>query len=156
LRSERRVVITGLGVVSPIGIGPEAYWSSLAWGRGGVDTIRAFPVEGLPCDVGGEVRGFDPMAYSLPRSKKAQRKSPKYMARRIQLGVAAAMMAVTDAGLADGGVDPARLGVDLGAGLISSELDELAPAITRSSAAGRFDYRTWGQDGIPMIDPIWL
>jgi 3-oxoacyl-[acyl-carrier-protein] synthase II len=156
LRTERRVVITGLGIVSPIGIGVDAYWSALAEGRGGVDTIRAFPVSGLPTDVGGEVRGFDPMAFSLPKSKKAQRKSLKYMARDIQLAVAAAMMAFIDAGLVDGGIEPARLGFDLGAGLISSELDELAPAIAISSGSGSFDYRLWGREGIPIIDPIWL
>jgi 3-oxoacyl-[acyl-carrier-protein] synthase II len=96
------------------------------------------------------------MAWSLPKSKRAQKKSLKYMARDIQLAVTAAMMAVADAGLAEGGVEPARFGVDLGAGLISSELDELAPAITHSASGGSFDYRTWGQEGIPMIDPIWL
>lgn len=156
LRSERRVVITGLGIVSPLGMGPDANWSALAAGRGGVDTIRSFPVDGLPTNVGGEVKGFDPMAYALPRSKRAQKKSLKYMARDIQLAVTAAMMAVTDAGLAEGGVDPTRFGVDLGAGLISSELDELAPAITHASASGAFDFRVYGRDGIPMIDPIWL
>jgi len=158
LRSERRVVITGLGIVSPIGVGPDAYWSALSGGRGGVDTIRAFPVDGLPTDVGGEVRGFDPKAHALPRLLKSLRKSLKYMARDIQLAVAAAMMAVTDAGLAEPGrVDPTRFGVDLGAGLISSELNELAPAITLSSTeSGAFDYRTWGREGIPGIEPIWL
>lgn len=156
LRTERRVVITGLGVVSPIGIGADAYWSALSQGRGGVDTIHSFRVEGLPNNVGGEVRGFDPMAFALAKSKRAQKKSLKYMARDIQLAVTAAMMAVTDAGLGEGGVDPSRFGVDLGAGLISTELDELAPAITHSAASGTFDYAVYGREGIPMIDPIWL
>src|SRR5262249_3741645 len=101
LRSQRRVGITGLGIVSPLGVRPDANWSALAAGRGGVDTLRAFPVGGLPTSAAGEVRDFDPMAHALPRSKKAQRKSLKYMARDIQLAVAAAMMAVADAGLAD-------------------------------------------------------
>ena len=156
LRSERRVVITGLGVVSPIGIGVDACWSALAGGRGGVDTIRLFAIDGVPNNVGGEVRGFDPMAYTLPKSKRAQKKSLKYMARDIQLAVSAAMMAVIDAGLGEGGVDPSRFGVDLGAGLISSELDELAPAITHATESGQFDYALYGREGIPMIDPIWL
>ena len=58
------------------------------------------------------------------------------MARDIQLAVAAAQLAVADAGLVDGGVDPTRIGIDLGAGLISSELDELAPAIGHAFEAG--------------------
>lgn len=157
LRSERRVVITGLGIVSPIGIGSDAFWTSIAEGRGGVGPIAAFPVDGLPTNVGGEVRDFDAAALALPKFKKVLRKSLKYMARDIQLAVAAAQLAVADAGLLEGGVDPTRFGVDLGAGLISSELDELAPAIALSSAAsGSFDYGVWGREGIPIIQPIWL
>ena len=67
-RSERRVVITGLGLVSPIGIGPDAYWAALAEGRGGVRADPAFPVAGLPNDVGGEVLDFDPKALRRCRS----------------------------------------------------------------------------------------
>ncbi len=157
LRSERRVVITGLGIVSPIGIGCNAYWSALSERRGGVDTIRSFPVEGLPTNVGGEVRGFDAKSHAIPKYRKVLAKSLKYMARDIQLAVSAALLAVADAGLVDGGVDPTRFGVDLGAGLISTELDELAPAIALASAAtGSFNYKTWGREGIPMITPIWL
>jgi 3-oxoacyl-[acyl-carrier-protein] synthase II len=156
-RPERRVVITGLGLVSPIGNGPDAFWSALAEGRGGVAPIRAFPVHDLPNDVGGEVVGFDPKAYAIPKHRKALTKSLKYMARDIQLAVAAAQVAVADAGLADGGVDPTRIGVDLGAGLISSELDELAPAINNAFGDhGDFDYHAWGREGIGLIPPIWL
>jgi 3-oxoacyl-[acyl-carrier-protein] synthase II len=157
LRSERRVVITGLGLVSPIGIGTEAFWSALAESRGGIDHIKAFAIEGLPSNVGGEILNFDARQYAIPKLRKAMSKSLKYMARDIQLAVAAAQMAVADAGLADGGVDPTRIGVDLGAGLISSELDELAPAVhTAFGSNGRFDYQAYGREGIPLIQPIWL
>ncbi len=157
LRSERRVVITGLGIVSPIGVGLDAFWSSLAAGKGGVDTIESFSVEGLPTNVGGEVRRFDLKASALPKYRRTLGKSLKYMARDIQLAVAAAQLAVADAGLLDGGVDPTRFGVDIGAGLISSELDELAPAITHAShATGTFDFETWGRESIPMIQPLWM
>ena len=155
-RHEKRVVITGLGLISPIGIGLEAYWASLSAGRGGVRPIEAFTIEGLPNRIGGEVRGFDPRALTIPKHKKALVKSLKYMARDIQLAVAAAELAIQDAGLVDGGVDPARFGLDLGAGLISTELDELAPAILASSRTGSFDYQEWGKEGIPLIPPIWL
>ena len=79
------------------------------------------------------------------------------MARDIQLAVAAAQLAVADAGLVDGGVDPTRIGIDLGAGLISSELDELAPAISHAyRTAEIFDFQAWGRESIGMIEPIWL
>ncbi len=71
--------------------------------------------------------------------------------------MAASQQAVADAGLVDGGVDPTRIGIDLGAGLISSELDELAPAIVHAYEAGRaFDFQVWGRESIGMIEPIWL
>src|SRR5438270_547324 len=121
LRSERRVVITGLGLITPIGIGAPAVRAALAEGRGAIRPIKAFPVDGLPTNAAAEVDGFDPKAHVLPKHKKALAKSLKYMARDIQLAVAAAELAVADAGLADGGVAPDRIGVDLGAGLISTE-----------------------------------
>jgi 3-oxoacyl-[acyl-carrier-protein] synthase II len=163
LRSERRVVITGLGLVSPLGVGPEELWAALAAGRGAVRRIAAFPVEGLANDVGAEVPDFSPKTwpkkYALPdpEHRKALTKSLKYMARDIQLAVAAAELAFGDAGLVGAGVDPTRIGVDLGAGLISTELDELAPAITLASqAGGHFDYHVWGRESISQIPPIWL
>jgi 3-oxoacyl-[acyl-carrier-protein] synthase II len=79
------------------------------------------------------------------------------MARDIQLAVAAAQLAIKDAGLSEGGVNPTRIGIDLGAGLISSELDEIAPAIGHATSNGSpFDYQTWGRESIRMIEPIWL
>jgi 3-oxoacyl-[acyl-carrier-protein] synthase II len=163
LRSERRVVITGLGLVCPLGAGLDPYWSALAEGRGAIRKLSAFPVDGLPNDAGGEVEDFDPKTWPKrfalpdPAHRKMLTKSLKYMARDIQLAVAAAEQAFADAGLAGGAVDPTRIGVDLGAGLISSELDELAPAITHAfGASGDFDYKVYGREGIPMIPPTWL
>ncbi len=157
LHTQRRVVITGLGVISPLGIGPDATWAALAAGRSGVAKIRAFNIDGLPNDAGGEIPDFDPRTLALPKHKRALGKSLKYMARDIQLAVAAAELAIADAGLADGGVDPTRIGVDLGAGLISSELEELAPAIAAASKdADTFDYAVYGKEGVPLIQPLWL
>src|SRR5262245_44443325 len=154
---DRRVVITGLGLVTPLGDRPDRVWTSLLDGRGAVRRLEAFRVAGLPNDVGAEVRGFDLKAYALPKCSKELSKSRKYMARDIQLAVASAQLGVADACLVDGGVDPTRIGIDLGAGLISSELDELAPAIYHACEAGRaFDFQVWGRESIGMIEPIWL
>ena len=157
LRSERRVVITGLGLITPIGIGASAVWSSLSSARGAVGRVKSFPVQGLPIDAAAEVVDFDPKAHALPQHKKALSKSLKYMARDIQLAVAAAELAFADSGLANGGVDPTRFGVDLGAGLISTEFDELAPAINiATDDDDTFDYEIYGRDGLKQIPPIWM
>ncbi len=159
-RTERRVVITGLGLVTPMGVGVEPLWAALADRRGVVGKIRAFPVDGLPTDVGGEVPNLDKKAMidlALPRLKKPLRKSLNFMARDIQLAVAAAQLAFHDAGLEGSELDPTRMGVDLGAGLISSELDELAPAIDAAyHGNGSFDFHAYARDGIGTITPIWL
>ena len=157
LGSERRVAITGLGLVTPLGRTPDSIWAAVSEGRGMVRPLEAFRIAGLPGDVGAEIQDFDLKKYSLPRYWNALRKTKKYLARDIQLAVAAAQLAVVDAGLADGGVDPTRIGIDLGAGLISSELDELAPAIGQAYGAGKsFDFQVWGRESIEMIEPIWL
>ena len=161
LRTERRVVITGLGLVSPLGIGTEPTWTALAGSRGAVRKIGAFAVEGLPNDVGGEVPGLDDdkamKAMALPRLRKEIGKKFKYMARDIQLSVTAAQLAFLDAGVEGAGVDPTRIGVDGGAGLISTELDELAPAIDAGfQNNGSFNYAAYAREGIGMITPIWL
>jgi 3-oxoacyl-[acyl-carrier-protein] synthase II len=142
--------------LTPYGVGAEPYAAGLAQSRGAVRAISAFPVDGLPCRAAAEVPDFDIRALALPKHRKTLTKSLKYMARDIQLAVAGAELAIADAGLADGGVDPTRIGLDLGAGLISTELDELAPAINMSSQNGKFDFGIYGREGIPAITPIWL
>ena len=155
--SERRVVITGLGLVTSLGDSPDRVWASLSAGRGTIRPLEAFQIAGLPTDAGAEIADFDLLNYALPKIRKPLKKSQKYMARDIQLAVAAAQLAVQDAGLTDGGVDPTRIGIDLGAGLISSELDEIAPAVAHATSNGTpFDYQTWGRESIRMIEPIWL
>lgn len=155
--TDRRVVITGLGLLTPLGIGPDALASGLLEGRTGVGRIRAFEVDGVPCGAAAEVPSFDIRSLAQPKHRKAITKNSKYMARDIQLAVAGAELAMADAGLADGGVEPTRIGLDLGAGLISSDLDELAPAVNVAMReGGTFDFELYGKEGLPTIPPIWL
>ncbi|QEH33983.1 3-oxoacyl-[acyl-carrier-protein] synthase 2 [Aquisphaera giovannonii] len=160
LGSERRVVITGLGLITPLGDSPDHIWASIEAGKGAVGPLEAFPVEGLPSRNAAEIRHFDFLktpALAKARFFKELRKSRKYMARDIQLCVAAAQLAMVDAKLDQGGVDPTRIGIDLGAGLISTELDELAPAIAHATTpSGGFDYGAWGRESIGIIEPYWL
>ncbi len=117
----RDIVITGLGVVSPIGIGVDAFWSSLVQGKGGVRPL-SIDSRNMPLTFGAEVTGFDPKEYVKPR------KSLKVMSRDIQFGVSAADMACIQAGLGPGVVDPDRLGVVFGADMILCPLEDVEPA----------------------------
>jgi len=89
---ERRVVITGLGAVTPLGNDIGATWSALLAARSGVAGITKFDASGFPCTIGGEVKGFDPLRFM--NAKEAQRTDPF-----IQYALAAALMAVEDAHL---------------------------------------------------------
>ena len=106
---QRRAVITGMGVVSPLGNSVEEYWSSLVSGRSGVGPITLCDATPFPCQVAGEVTGFDPAQYM-------EVKDAKRMARFSQLAVAAARLAIEDSGLETAKTDQERLGVVIGNG----------------------------------------
>src|SRR5688572_25698165 len=95
--SSRRVVITGLGLISPLGNSPEALWDALCAGRSGVAPVRSFPVTYLPTSFAGEAREFtgaiDDFGALEGEKKKAIRKGLKVMCRECQMGVAAAQRA---------------------------------------------------------------
>ena len=125
--TNRRIVITGVGVVSPIGIGNDAFWRSLMAGKTGIGYLRSVPCESLPSKLAAEITDFDPLDYV------EQKKFLKVMSRDIQLGVAAASLAVRDAELNQGDIDPDRLGVEFGAGRISTTPAEFAAAVQHCS-----------------------
>ena len=112
---DRRVVVTGLGVISPVGNDVQTYWDSLVTGKCGIDTIKAFPVDDLPSKVAGEVKDFDPAAYGIEPA--FARKQDRFTL----FAVAAAAQAMQQSGLKasaeDGNIDPERLGVYFGSGI---------------------------------------
>lgn len=145
------VVITGVGVMSPVGIGNDAFWRNLAAGRSGIGPLKSLSIKSLPCKLAAEISDFDPLQYVY------QKKFLKVMSRDIQLGVSAASLAMKDAGLAPGDVDPDRLGVEFGAGHISFTPDELAEAARDfHDPSGRDGYTRWGEDVLGKIAPLWL
>ena len=157
--ADRRVVITGLGVVSPAGVGADALWESLCQRRSGIKTISLFDASHFPCSVGGQLDDFSARTY-VP---KDYRKAVKVMARDIEIAVAAADLAVRDSGLVTKGIDPARitlpagrLGCNIGAGLICSDLDELGGAVATATKDGKFDLGLWGSTGMQNLTPLWL
>ena len=149
-----RVVITGVGVVSPIGVGHEPFWESLVAGRGGIDELVSLPVGPLPSRLAAEIPEFDPLEF-LPT-----RKLLKVMSRDIQLGVAASRLAIDDARLGRGDLDPERVGVSFGAGRISSLLSDFPDAVRDTGSTGdhgdEFEWTRWGEDNLGRIAPMWL
>ena len=105
----RRVVITGMGALTPLGNSVDEFWQGCVEGRSGIDWIRLFDNSAYPVKVDGEVRDFDPTDYM-------DRKEARRMARFSQLCVAAARMAMEDSGLKLEEEDTARIGVLLGNG----------------------------------------
>ena len=102
--TKRRVVITGLGVVSPLGIGVETFWNSLVEGKSGISTTTALSLENHPVKISGEVKNFNPADY-------IDAKEAKKMDRYTQFGMVAAEEAIKDARLENTDIDPYRIGV---------------------------------------------
>lgn len=150
MASNRDIVVTGMGVVSPIGIGKEPFWSTLVDGRSGVRQLPLFDDPTLPVPFGGEVADFDPKQYVRPR------KSLKIMSRDIQLGFAAADMAIADARLRESPLDPERLGVMLGADMMPCDLDELVGTYRACIVDGQFDFHRWGHAFPGELFPLWM
>ena len=154
-----RVVITGFGAITPLGLTADDLWTSLCAGRIGIDKITAFDPVGFDCQIAGQVPEYKLRDF-VP---KTHRKATKLMSRDIELAVIAAREAFVHAGLVTKGIDPEninihpeRVGINLGAGLISCDLVELAPAVAASITDGKFDIRKWGKEGIELVTPLWL
>jgi len=146
-----RVVITGVGVVSPIGTGKDDFWDKLLGGQTGIDFLRAFPNMDLPSRFAAEVREFDPLSYLR------QKKMLKVMSRDIQLGVAASSLAFEDSSLKMGQYDPDRLGVEFGAGNIAIDPSDMVEAVSACmSGDDVFDFRRFNGETMGEIAPLWL
>lgn len=108
--SKRRVVVTGLGLVTPIGIGVEESWNAALAGKSGIDRITLFDPAPIPVQIAGEVKNFDPAPYIEP-------KEIKKMDRFIHFAMAAATMAMDDSGFKVTEENAERVGVIIGAGM---------------------------------------
>jgi 3-oxoacyl-[acyl-carrier-protein] synthase II len=153
--SERHVVITGIGVVSPIGIGKDDFWNSLRAGKSGINPTEFLCTSPPNSRFAAEVRDFNPSTFTKTREQK---KAIRVMCREIQLGFAAASLALDDAGIKDGDLNPERLGVEFGANLMLSPPEDLCEAnfACCDPAAHDFRYDRWGDQGLGTMFPLWL
>jgi 3-oxoacyl-[acyl-carrier-protein] synthase II len=110
MTNSRRVVVTGIGLVSSLGIGTDANWAALSAGRSGVETITKFDASQFATQIAGEVRGFDPLQY-------IEKKDVKKMDVFIQYAIAASQFAMDDAGMAITSENAGRVGVFIASGI---------------------------------------
>ncbi|MFM1903144.1 MAG: 3-oxoacyl-[acyl-carrier-protein] synthase 2 [Planctomycetota bacterium] len=158
--SNRRVVVTGIGVVCPLGLTPEDLWSGLSEGRSGIGPISQFSPAGLPLHHAAEARCFsgaiDEFGSLDGERKKAIRKGLKVMCRESQMAVAAASRALHDAGDTTSH-SPERFGCVFGSDYMLTLPEDFTAGVAACRAAdGSFDFDRWATDGMPKLNPLWL
>ncbi|HEY0984493.1 beta-ketoacyl-[acyl-carrier-protein] synthase family protein [Schlesneria sp.] len=153
----REVVITGVGIVSPIGIGVDEFWKNLSTGQSGIRYGKLFPGFAAPDGVCAEVLDFtDESARKV--YLKEQRKNLKAMCREIQLGVASALLALQNSAIDLSQINHERLGVEFGANLMLSPPEVLLEGCEACCEEGttKFQPSEWGQKGLTKLEPLWL
>ncbi|HLQ46785.1 MAG TPA: beta-ketoacyl synthase N-terminal-like domain-containing protein, partial [Planctomycetaceae bacterium] len=154
--SAKRVVITGLGIVSPLGIGLESFEAALTAGRSGIAPISLLSYSAIPGSVGGEVKE---LTDETAKAKwlKSQRRNLKVMSRDIQLGVSSAILALEQAGLNTEQLDHERVGVEFGSNQMFSPPENLSDgAFASADEQLTFHHEQWGPTGLGKMEPLWL
>lgn len=148
---KREVVITGLGMISPIGIGRDAFWAALDAGQSGIRVVPALAeARDVPIRLAGLFAEFDAKQYVQPR------KTIKVMCREIQAAYAAAMIAMQDASLVKDQFDPQRMGVVLGSEMFYGDMEELLDTYRHSIHDGVFDAGDWTPNAMKDLFPLWM
>ena len=157
----RRVVITGMGLVSPLGNDPATFWDALRSSTSGIRPLTSVPTTHLPITAGGEavdftghIRDFGELEAS---QKKAIRKGLKVMCREIQMGVAASQLATQHAKISLDAIDRDRTGVVFGSDYIMTLPAEFEAGV-RSCVAepNSFEFSQWANQGLTKVTPLWL
>ncbi len=148
--NQDRIVITGLGLVTPLGIGKEEFWENALAGKHGLDYVQFNGLSRNETFTGGVIKNFRPKDYIT------QRKSLKIMSRDMQIAVASAKLALEDAQYDVTAHDPAQFGVCIGAGMINSDLRELGYPIIESAKDNQFQIKEFGAVSSNTMFPLWL
>ncbi len=159
--SSRRVAITGLGVVCPLGNSPSEMWEALSAGRSGVGTLSQLPpLEEHVCYAAeasqftGAIGDFGELRKD---QRKAIRKALKVMCRETMMAVAAAQQAVADARFDEEPFDPERSGIVFGSDyMLSPPVDFVDGMLKCGAQQDAFQYAQWGQEGLREMNPLWM
>jgi 3-oxoacyl-[acyl-carrier-protein] synthase II len=157
----RRVVITGLGLISPLGNSPEKLWQSLSSGTSGVRELTQIPAAAFPVKAGAEARDFTgsiedfgPLDKSMARNIK---KNLKVMCREMQIGIAAAQLALSHSKISLAQENLDRFGCVYGSDYMLTLPQEFTAGVRNClDERGRFDFRLWAEKGLPAVEPLWL
>jgi len=148
------VVVSGMGVVSPIGVGTDAFWQSLINGVSGVRVRESFADTDLPLRIGAPIVDFDPKPFVKPR------KALKIMCQPIQFGCAAANLAFEDAGFAkeslESVVSPDRIGTLFGTETFFADPAEVARVFRSCTEDDNYQHDRWGEFAMRQIQPLWM
>lgn len=162
MSNPHRVVITGLGVVSPLGRELDSFWSNLINQKSGIGPLNSLPLDAIPCKFGGQatcfsgdIAEFGPLEKNLQRAIK---KNQKVMCREIEMGVAACQLALHHSGLANPELrNPDRFGIVFGSDYIITRPEEYADGIQACrDESQEFQMPNWPQTGRPKVNPLWL
>ena len=134
--SKRRVVVTGLGLITPVGIGVKESWANIINGQSGICKITKFDCSTFPSQIAGEVKNFDPLAYIPPKDSRR-------MDTFIQFGIAAGIEAFKDSGIEVNDNNSERIGVSVGSGIGGINLIE--------STSDVFD-----EGGVRKVSPFFI
>jgi 3-oxoacyl-[acyl-carrier-protein] synthase II len=160
--SRRRVVITGMGLVSPLGSHPDGFWQHLAARDSGVVECTILPsrAAGLPLRYAGEARQFTGDIADFGDlegdKKKSIRKGLKVMSRETQMAVAAAGLAITHAGLSSEQYNPERAGVVLGSDYMLTMPEDYIDGMRKCAPHEAFEFEKWGDEGLEQMAPLWM
>lgn len=151
--SSRRAVITGIGPVTPLGIGAAAFWEALQAGRSAVRPLTGAHAQCFIPHFGAAIDDFDARIFL----DKKDRKRLAVMSRPFQFAAVASRLALEDAGLAPEQLDPTRLATVLGIGVVSSEPNEFARGgLVSAHAVGQVDLHRWGSEGMSLVPPMFM
>ena len=144
------IAITGIGIVSPIGIGIEAFAQSLRDGSSGVGLRPGFENATSPLRIAAMIKDFDGKKYVKPR------KSMKVMCRPIQYGFAASTMALEQAKVSEADFDPDRKGTIFGSEAFYANPQEVADVFRKCVVNQCYDHDQWGSLAMREIEPLWM